>query len=209
MQAPPLPPLRPSSSPPSHTPRLPNPELLALLSGTSLSGPPCGATLPRLRTRGLNNQGNMYFTNAVLQLLAHCPPFWNLFNHLGQLTGQRGQGEGQQTSGSTTLLVDATDHGSAASDIMVPTAGRPALLPRYLLHGVVYHHGTSASGGHYTVDVLHPNAHEGSGEAWLRIDDDIVSTVRHEEVFLRHDNERMDDRCAYLLIYRHTAHAQT
>ncbi|KAN0118859.1 hypothetical protein V8E52_004631 [Russula decolorans] len=36
------------------------------------------------------------------------------------------------------------------------------------------HHDSSASGGHYTVDMLHWNAHEGSGEAWLRIDDDIV-----------------------------------
>ena len=53
----------------------------------------------------------MYFTNAVLQLLVHCPPFWNLFSDFGRLagqTGQRVQGEGQQTSGGTTLLVDAT-----------------------------------------------------------------------------------------------------
>jgi ubiquitin carboxyl-terminal hydrolase 10 len=80
---------------------------------------------------------------------------------------------------------------------------------RYTLYGVLYHHGTSASGGHYTVDVLHPNAHEGSGEAWLRIDDGIVSTVRLEEVFWRHDNEQTDDRCAYLLFYRRTASIQT
>jgi hypothetical protein len=39
------------------------------------------------------------------------------------------------------------------------------------------------TGGHYTVDVLHPNANEGSGEAWLRIEDEIVMAVRHEEVF--------------------------
>lgn len=101
------------------------------------------------------------------------------------------------------------NRGSVASDIMVPTAGRPAVPARYTLNGVLYHHGTSASGGHYTVDVLHPNAHEGSGEAWLRVDDDIVSTVRHEEVLWKHDNERTDDRCAYLLFYRRTASAQT
>jgi hypothetical protein len=96
---------------PSHTPRLPDPELLALLSNTPPSGPRDSATLSRSRARGLMSQGNMYFTNAALQLLVHCPPFLNLFNDLGRLTGQtgqRGQGEGQQTSGGTTPLVDAT-----------------------------------------------------------------------------------------------------
>jgi hypothetical protein len=95
----------------SHTPRLPDPELLALLSGMPLSSPRDSATLSRSRARGIMSQGNMYFTNAVLQLLVHCPPFWNLFNDLGRLTGQtgqRGQGEGQQTSGGTAPLVDAT-----------------------------------------------------------------------------------------------------
>ncbi|KAI0278303.1 hypothetical protein BGY98DRAFT_1176673 [Russula aff. rugulosa BPL654] len=87
-----------------------------------------------------------------------------------------------------------TDRGSVASDIMVPTGGRPAVPARYMLNGVLYHHGMSASGGHYTADVLHLNAHEGSGEAWLRIDDDIVNTVRHNEMFGRHDNERTDNR---------------
>ena len=43
----------------------------------------------------------MYSTNAVLQLLVHCSPFWNLFSDLGRLTGQ-------QTTGGTTPLVDAT-----------------------------------------------------------------------------------------------------
>lgn len=96
---------------PSYTPRLPDPELLALLSGTALSGPSDRATLSRLRARGLINWGNMSFTNAVLQLLVYCPPFWNLFSDLSRVTrqtGQRGQGVWQQTSGGTTLLIDAT-----------------------------------------------------------------------------------------------------
>ena len=92
-------------SPPSHTPHLPNPDLLfALLSGTSLPGTSDSATQPRLRARGTTNQRNMYFTNAVLQLLVYCPPFWNLFSDLGRLTGRTGQ----RTSGGTTPLVDAT-----------------------------------------------------------------------------------------------------
>jgi hypothetical protein len=93
---------------------------------------------------------------------------------------------------------------------MVPTAGRPAAVPaQYTLDGVLYHHVTSAGEGLYTVDVLHPNTtHEGSGEDWLRINDDNVSTVRREEVFWRDDNERTDDRCAYLLFYHRTASTQ-
>jgi ubiquitin carboxyl-terminal hydrolase 10 len=50
----------------------------------------------------------MCFVNAVLQLLVHCPPFWNQSRDLGRLMGRRGQGKGQQTGGSTTVLVDAT-----------------------------------------------------------------------------------------------------
>jgi ubiquitin carboxyl-terminal hydrolase 10 len=86
---------------------------------------------------------------------------------------------------------------------MAPASGRSALPARYKLNGVLYHHGWSARGGHYTVDVLHPNAHGGSGEGWLHIDDESVRSVQHEDVFGRGDNERADDRCAYLLFYRH------
>jgi ubiquitin carboxyl-terminal hydrolase 10 len=92
---------------------------------------------------------------------------------------------------------------------MAPVGGQPGPPARYTLYGVLYHHGTFRSGGHYTVDVLHTNAHDGSGEAWLHIDDETVSMVQHEDVFGRHDNERADDRCAYMLFYRHVASTQT
>jgi len=44
---------------------------------------------------------------------------------------------------------------------------------------VIYHHGHSASGGHYTPDVLHPNRYPGAklGEGRVRIDDELVSDV--------------------------------
>jgi ubiquitin carboxyl-terminal hydrolase 10 len=101
---------------------------------------------------------------------------------------------------------------------MAPAARRPA---RYTLYGVLYHHGTSAGGGHYTLDVLHPNrdgAARGSGnggnggvggEAWLHIDDETVSAVQHEDVFGGNGNERADDRCAYLLFYRRASPTRT
>ena len=92
---------------------------------------------------------------------------------------------------------------------MAPAAGRPALPARYKLNGVLYHHGWSARGGHYTVDVLHPNAHGGSGEGWLHIDDESVCSVQHEDVFGRRDIEWAEGRCAYLLFYRHAGSTYT
>ncbi|KAI9574185.1 hypothetical protein HD554DRAFT_2045090 [Boletus coccyginus] len=76
---------------------------------------------------------------------------------------------------------------------------------RYKLFGVLYHHGLSASSGHYTLDVLHPNIDNITGptaklrEGWIRIDGELVSDVRPEDVF---GTPERDDRCAYLLFYR-------
>jgi ubiquitin carboxyl-terminal hydrolase 10 len=92
---------------------------------------------------------------------------------------------------------------------MAPGAGQSALPARYTLYGVFYHHGESAGGGHYTVDVLHQNAQGDGGDVWLHIDDETVSTLRNEDVFERYENERVDDRCAYLLFYRRATSPQT
>ncbi|KAF8171652.1 hypothetical protein BJ912DRAFT_1082179 [Pholiota molesta] len=91
------------------------------------------------------------------------------------------------------------------ANIMVPAA-KKAQPARYKLFGALYHHGVSASGGHYTLDVLHPNRYPNVNpgakprEGWVRIDDDLVSDVRPEDVFGA--AERDDARCAYLLFYR-------
>ena len=101
--------------------------------------------------------------------------------------------------------------GSVDPDIMAHAAGQPPPPLRYSLCGVLSHQGDSASKGHYTVYVLHPNAHcdSADSEAWLHIDDETVSTVRHEDVFGRHDNERADERCAYMLFYHRVASTET
>jgi ubiquitin carboxyl-terminal hydrolase 10 len=70
---------------------------------------------------------------------------------------------------------------------------------------VLYHHGPHASGGHYTLDVLHPNRDNTlpparPREAWIRIDDELVCDIKPEEVFVQKDEE--GGRCAYLLFYR-------
>ena len=50
-------------------------------------------------------------------------------------------------------------------------------LPKYLLTGVVYHHGKNAGGGHYTVDVRRQD-----GREWIRLDDTVIRRVRSEDV---------------------------
>jgi hypothetical protein len=77
---------------------------LSIGSSTPASRPTGGATLARLRPRGLVNIGNICFANAVLQLLVNLPPFWNLFRELDHVKAQRGAPE----TGVATPLVDAT-----------------------------------------------------------------------------------------------------
>jgi ubiquitin carboxyl-terminal hydrolase 10 len=89
---------------------------------------------------------------------------------------------------------------------MSPVAGKSAEPVQYKLYGVLYHHGESASSGHYTVDVLSPIGDNSSGEAWLRIDDEAVHVVQHEDVFKGYDNERGD---AYILFYCRPASTRT
>ena len=71
------------------------------------SRPSSNTTLPRLRARGLVNLGNMCFASAVLHLLVHSPPFWDLFRELGDSKGDC-KAEGSKTSGGATPLVDST-----------------------------------------------------------------------------------------------------
>jgi ubiquitin C-terminal hydrolase len=95
------------------------------------------------------------------------------------------------------------------AEIMAPVIRKSPEPVHYKLHGVLYHHGESANSGRYTVDVLHLNGESGSGEVWLHSDDEAVSTVQHKDVFGGHDNERVDDGCAYMLFYCRTASSQT
>ena len=84
--------------------------LITLLSGTAPSHPVDNNTTRRMPALGIVNSGNKCFANAVLQLLVHCPPFWNLFKDRGRLVGQQGPGEGnwQGTGDGVTPLADAT-----------------------------------------------------------------------------------------------------
>lgn len=50
-------------------------------------------------------------------------------------------------------------------------------MPKYRLISVVYHHGKSASGGHYTADLRRQD-----GREWLRLDDTLLRRVPSDEV---------------------------
>ena len=62
-------------------------------------------------------------------------------------------------------------------EAMSPTLKGPAPPPKYRLIGVVYHHGSSAQGGHYTVDVLRQDA-----KSWIRFDDTSILRIGPKDV---------------------------
>ncbi|KAG4302317.1 hypothetical protein PCANB_001425 [Pneumocystis canis] len=65
---------------------------------------------------------------------------------------------------------------------------------KFVLFAVVYHHGMSASGGHYTVDLLRQDM-----RSWIRIDDTHISHILSEHVIPSSDES--PNRFAYLLFY--------
>ena len=91
----------PDSPPLPHVPPPLNPGPLSLLSGISPKGPSDNTTPQRSRPFKLDNNGDTYLANAVLQSLVYCPLFRELFRDLGR----REEGE---SGDYATPLVDAT-----------------------------------------------------------------------------------------------------
>jgi ubiquitin carboxyl-terminal hydrolase 10 len=79
------------------------------------------------------------------------------------------------------------------SQVLTP-GRRTRPLPRYGLFGVVYHHGKSAAGGHYTASVR-----QQTGQ-WLNIDDTLLRNVGINEVAVD-EKRKTEDRTPYLLFY--------
>lgn len=80
----------------------------------------------------------------------------------------------------------------------------------YRLTAVVYHHGTHASAGHYTVDVLRRQWGE-EPDAWVHIDDTALTPVVSAAVVGKDSEppQRGHDGTPYLLLYmREPAHSR-
>ncbi|KAJ2963600.1 hypothetical protein NQZ79_g1386 [Umbelopsis isabellina] len=75
----------------------------------------------------------------------------------------------------------------------IAAAKRPTEPLKYKLFGVVYHHGVSAGGGHYTCDIRRQN------NQWLHLDDTTITEIPESNVV-------MDDRAAK---YNHFTGEQT
>ena len=92
--------------PPYHVQPLPGADSLSLLRRKIPSDPTGNATLTHPRARGLVNTGGMCFANAVLQLLVHSPPFWDLFRELDDLKDRRGEGPETPLTSATARFFD-------------------------------------------------------------------------------------------------------
>ncbi|WRT63814.1 uncharacterized protein IL334_000739 [Kwoniella shivajii] len=76
---------------------------------------------------------------------------------------------------------------------------------KYRLFGVVYHHGASASGGHYTVAVSRQD-----GAGWIHFDDENVTNIPKEDVIVSKEEAESGkmgliggrEKTAYLLFYQ-------
>ncbi|CAO3596965.1 unnamed protein product [Absidia cylindrospora] len=89
---------------------------------------------------------------------------------------------------------------SSTMTIQEDWMARPSSSVTYQLFGVVYHHGSSAGGGHYTCDIKRHN-----GE-WLHIDDTTIVSVKEEDVLVTEQNtqtseQQQADQTAYILFY--------
>ncbi|KAF9418019.1 hypothetical protein BGZ76_004458 [Entomortierella beljakovae] len=85
--------------------------------------------------------------------------------------------------GSTQKLLKQVGYKATLNlqpEIISPSR-RPSSAIPYKLFGVVYHHGRSAAGGHYTCDVLRQN------DEWLHIDDTNITNISENDVVVTVD----------------------
>ncbi|CAO3674020.1 unnamed protein product [Umbelopsis ramanniana] len=81
----------------------------------------------------------------------------------------------------------------------ISAAKRPTEAVKYKLFGVVYHHGASAGGGHYTCDIRRQN------NQWLHLDDTTITEIPETNVVMDDRaykyNHFTGDQTPYILFY--------
>lgn len=82
------------------------------------------------------------------------------------------------------------------NESIAPTSVRNNESRTYELSGVIYHHGMSPDGGHYTCDVYHKES-----TTWYRIDDVNITKLKDDDV-LKGGDDNLDTRTAYILMYQ-------
>ncbi|KAI8972996.1 hypothetical protein BDB01DRAFT_844989 [Pilobolus umbonatus] len=104
--------------------------------------------------------------------------------------------------GGVQKLIKRVNYGAKLTidpEWMAPVS-RPLEPITYQLFGSVYHHGSSAGGGHYTCDIKRKNGQ------WLHIDDTTITPVSEQDVLVTEENTRTSekihaDQTAYILFY--------
>ncbi|KAI9015765.1 hypothetical protein CLU79DRAFT_764620 [Phycomyces nitens] len=124
----------------------------------------------------------IYLENIPPVLILHMKRF--VFDNVGGV--QKLQ---KQVTYGTTLTIDPE---------WMAQSSKSSSPINYHLFGVVYHHGVSAGGGHYTCDIKRRN-----GE-WLHIDDTTITPISEQQVLVT-ENTRTEsihtDQTAYILFY--------
>ncbi|ORZ19629.1 hypothetical protein BCR42DRAFT_220932 [Absidia repens] len=123
----------------------------------------------------------VYLENLPSVLILHVKRF--VFDNVGGVQKLR-----KQVRYSSTMTIQEDWMARSSSSVT------------YQLFGVVYHHGSSAGGGHYTCDIKRHN-----GE-WLHIDDTTIVSVKEEDVLVTEQNtqtseQQQADQTAYILFY--------
>mmetsp|Transcript_33279 Transcript_33279/g.51033 ORF Transcript_33279/g.51033 Transcript_33279/m.51033 type:complete len:167 (+) Transcript_33279:186-686(+) len=104
------------------------------------------------------------------------------------------QKEEKRLVGKAAKLKEIEDEQLRHDENLYRPHGQGAETGNYELVGVVTHKGRSADGGHY-VGWVHAK-----GDQWLQFDDDIVSTVKTDDILSLRGGG--DWHTAYLCIYR-------
>ncbi|KAK3809584.1 MAG: hypothetical protein J3Q66DRAFT_72707 [Benniella sp.] len=125
------------------------------------------STLPEVLDGYTGEKGGMPVEATKKTFIEHAPPV--LVLHLKRFIYKDG--------GTQKLHKDVGYKAMLHLDprFISPTR-RPSSAIPYKLFGVVYHHGRTAAGGHYTCDVLRQN------DEWLHIDDTNITVISEADV---------------------------